>query len=167
MPPASAMTTTRAETVSWTASRVAAVMKSVLDDLLLIHARGFLPLDRALKWHTDLSYLLEQGALEKFEVQLTPPGRARLGLHYRVVNGGLFSCDPSGSINLYWLPDGTTTTILLSYQWDCPRLAAVLAEMARRGWVSGGTYIDGAPQGAHRYGVDGIGLSRGAVGEWR
>ena len=155
------------QSATWTATRVAAVMKSVLDDLLLIVARGFLTSERALKWHADLTYLMEQVALEKFEIQLTPPGGSQLGLHYVVLDSGLFANDPSGSINLYWLPAGTAVNILVSYRSYVPNLVEVRAEMARRGWVTGGAYIGGASQGAQAYGVDGLGVRRGKVGEWK
>lgn len=157
-------TQTASQTASWTDARVKAVMSRVLDDMNLLVARGFLSREKALKWYDDVSFVLRNECLERMELQLSPPGRAPLAIRYEVVHAGLYANDPSGGLNLYGFPEGTTATILIQYRSLSPAYNDVVTVMNGRGWGPGGQFVDGAARDSNSYSKDGLGVRRQLVG---
>ena len=83
------MTATRSRTDSFTESRLAAVMPEVGADFYSMAGAGLLPLDMAMKWTEELSFILKHRAARGFQVQLTCPGRDKIALDYRVSSDAL------------------------------------------------------------------------------
>jgi hypothetical protein len=82
------MTATRSRTDSFTEARLAAVMPEVGADFYSMAGAGLLPLDMAMKWTEELSFILKHRAARGFQVQLTCPGRDKIALDYRVSSDG-------------------------------------------------------------------------------
>ena len=158
---------TRSRTSTYTETRVRHVMEKVYEDMLNLAHRGFLSYDRASEWHDDLSYLLNAQAICCFEVQLHRPNKTKAGWRYDLKDDGSILSDlDSGGLNLYGLPDDTEASLLVRYRDNHPNKEQVRAEMRKRGWTTGGSFIKGSSTRDRDYSKDGYGVYRSRVGTW-
>lgn len=159
-------TFTVSATITWTDARVRYVMDKVFEDLLSQMYAGLITRSTAEKWRDDFSYLLLNQAVERFQIQFRQPNGSEAGVEYRVVEGGHVVIDErSGGLNYFGFPGGTVAAAVVSYRSDCPHLPQVQAEMARRGWGSGGQMLAGGTVDS-TYSRGGCGVERSRVGDW-
>lgn len=161
------MSRTQSRTATFTAARVRQVMNSVYDDLLALVSARLLSREDGARWYEDLLYLLLEAVVETFEVQIEPPGASPRALRYVVRDDGRIQGSmPSGGLDLYFLPIGTSVTLYVTYRADAGDLTRIHEELARRGWTAGGAPVGGRTVHDRSYGAGGWGVERSRVGEW-
>jgi hypothetical protein len=155
-------TSSRTASSTMTEARVHAVMQNVVANLSAFVIAGRLDRERAVEWIRDLIYLQEQECLAFFELQLD--GRS-YGLRYTVSSdGSIQQNSPSGGVDVYGLPEGTTVQLYAHLRDGTPR--SVYDELARRGWGFNGTKME-APESERRaFSSEGYGISRTKLGTW-
>jgi hypothetical protein len=158
---------TESWTSTFTEARARAVMRKVLADLVVLSYSGILATDKLLKWDEELTFLLIQAAMVKFQVQLRLPSGGRIGVEYIVSDDGTLSEDSdSGGIDYVALPSGTTANLTVRLRDGCPTLAKVRSYLEGRGWTFDGSLIEGATSRDRAYSKEGFGLIRAKVGDW-
>ncbi len=141
-----------------------AVMRKVEANLQTMVQRGLITPERAVKWSWALIYTQLRCALNSFEVQFAV-GAQPIGLRYEISADGAVRDDAnSGGLDVYGIPGGTPTSIVLSLKDDAPQ--DVYDELGRRGWGTDGRLLSGALSERRAFSSDGYGIVRHHVGEW-
>jgi hypothetical protein len=160
------MTFSHTRTSTFTEARVRQVMKSVFDELVGAANRGFISLEKAKKWNDDLTYMLSRQVVAYFELQFRTPEGKRAGFRYDVSDdGSLLEASRSGGQQLHMLPDGTRGTIFVTFR-EGQLDPQTDAELTGRGWVSGGSPLQGEGTRDRAYSDQGYGLIRKRMGDW-
>jgi hypothetical protein len=156
------LTGSRSSSSTMTEARIRTVMHPVAANFSAFVIAGHIDRDRALKWISDLTYLQLKECLEFFELQLN--GRS-CGLRYTVSSdGSVQQNSPSGGLDLYGLPAGTTVQLYAHLRDGTPQ--SVYDELALRGWGFNGRKME-APESEHRaFSSEGYGISRVKLGTW-
>ncbi|MGC4120484.1 MAG: hypothetical protein QM765_39075 [Myxococcales bacterium] len=121
------MTTTATATVTttMTEARVRAVMQKVSANLGAFVVAGKVSKEAAQSWAADLIYLQLNGALDFFEIQITPPRGERFGLRYTVkADGSIQQDSPSGGLDVYGLPKDARINLFAHFNDSSPSLYA-------------------------------------------
>ena len=154
-------TQTRSQTSTFTEARARYVMEKVQEDLVALAIAGPITFERMRKLYDDLTYMAKAQALTSIDLKFSGGG----GIRYAFSdNGTLLMDDDGGGLNLYGLPSSTTVDVVVKYG---PKVAEpVRTEMRRRGWVSGGTLLEGDSQSDRTFSKDGYGAERHIFGDW-
>ena len=158
-------TATASSTSTMTEARVRAVMQKVRANFNAFVVAGHVTAAKADKWADDVIYLLMEGVLRFFEIQIHMPGRARFGIRYTISDDGSLQQDSaSGAIDVYGLSADTSVGLLAEPHGPLP--ARVRAELERRGWGFNGQRIDAPLSERRAFSRSGYGLVREHLGDW-
>ncbi len=158
-------TTTATQTNTMTEARVRAVMQKVAANFSAFVVAGHVTEQAAAKWRDDLTYLQERNALSFFELQITSGTRDKFGLRYVVLaDGSLQQDSPSGGLDVYGLPQGTSVRLFASLREPAP--PGVREELTKRGWSFNGAQLHANESEARSFSTGGYGLTRTKLGEW-
>jgi hypothetical protein len=159
-------TATRSQTNSFTEARLRAVMPEVGADFTNMAGAGIISFHTARGWTEALTFVLQKQAAQRFQVQLSCPGRNPVALDYRVSSDGTVrESGTAGGIDYYGLPDGTTAVLFVDLDENSPNIAEVRLYTRQRGWGCGSAVI-GESARDRIYSKDGYGVVRGKIGAW-
>lgn len=155
-------TASRTGSSTMTEARVRTVMQNIAANFSALVVAGHVDRERAIGWVSDLIYLQVKQCLEFFELQLN--GRS-YGLRYTISSdGSIQENSPSGGLDVYGLPAGTTVQLYAHLRDGTPQ--AIFDELARRGWGFNGRKME-APESERRaFSSDGYGITRAKLGAW-
>ena len=145
---------------TYTEARAAAIMLSVLEDII-VHANAhMISHEKAKKWMEDLLFFAKAKALRYFELQYYTPDNVKAGTGYRYVlsdDGSLHENSMSGGINPFDVPIGYSVGLFADIDHS---KRGVTEYASSRGWGTNGVPLNG--QGAYEraYSKDGYGLNR-------
>lgn len=154
------------QSCTYTEARARYVLGKVHDHLIGLAMRNLLSTDKARDWIDTLLYLLDEQAIDCFEIQCRLPSGRSCGWRHNVDDtGSLVEDSPSGGVDTFALPPGTVVGLTVNLRNDCRNLDTVLRELERRGWGSG-RLLDGPVVRERAYSRSGYGLIRSRVGQW-
>jgi hypothetical protein len=160
-------TVTRSASTTMTAARVRNVMLEVGADFVATAVAGLATYEVCEGWRIDLTYLLEQGAVERFQIQFVCDGYAPLALEFVVSGDGtLQSTDKAGGIDYFRLVPGTRARLLVSLNYQANDVNLVLEYLRRRGWGFNGQAVTGSGTRDRVYASEGYGVVRSKIGAW-
>lgn len=158
---------TRSATSTCTATRVDAVLDLFLGDVAAFIARGLVSRERATDWLRDLVDVLLLEAVERFQIKVTLPSGAQIGLDYTVSDdGSIAGSDGCGGFSTHWIPANASLTLVIRWRTSAPKYEEARALLRARGWGPA-TILDASGASDRTFAKDGYGLHRRTIGEWR
>lgn len=151
---------THTSTTTATETRVRAVLRQVNVDLLAAVAADLVNHSRAAEWYQDLSYMLNENAIEHFEIRVqrgdTPVGAWRYVVRD---DGSLMPSNRGGGINFCnFVASSDTVHVVITRRSGLPD--AVSKEIDRRGWTVPMAALSGSLIQERIYSKDGYGVVR-------
>lgn len=158
-------TYTRSSSNTFTEARAKYVLGKIFDDFNGILFRGFKNQDdeKTIKWRDDVQFILENNALEHFELHFKTATQT-WALRYEVDQyGGIYRDDNSGGIDFFNIPDSAYISIIVKHDNSNETVNEYLR---RRGWVSGGNFIAASAINDRSYSKNGFGVNRKKFGDF-
>ncbi len=152
-------------TETYSVADVKAVMQNTFEDIIGFANRDMVDFDVAEKWINDLTYILNQRALDFFELQLYNGATRFKSYRYKVeTNGAVSAGDQSGGINYFGIPSSTKVFLYAELKKGIPNYNAVVNELCNnRRWGSDGTQMTGTATAERNYVSNALRLNRSVI----
>lgn len=153
---------------TYTEARAQYVLGKIFDDFHNIGYRGFDYFERnpdqLRKWREDIYFLMTKKVLKKFQVKFAADGK-EWAVEYTIKSDGSIQQDDySGGVDYWEIPAHASIGIVAT--WDRHK-KDVETHMQSRGWVGGGSYVEGDLIDDGAYSKSGYGATKGRRGAWR
>lgn len=155
----STYTATRTATVAATETRVNAVLRQVHVDFTNAVAAQLATSDIVASWRKDLTYMLQSGALEYFEIRIIHGQQRWRTWRFTISDDGtLLESSNGGGINFFGAPSGSVASLVIKRRADIQ--LEVSKEIDRLGWTTKVEAIDAAGVRERAYSKDHYGVVR-------
>jgi hypothetical protein len=150
---------------TYSVADVKAVMQNTFEDIVGFANRDMVSFDDAKKWINDLTYILNQKALDFFELQLYNGLIRFKSYRYKVETNGMVSAgDQSGGINYFGIPSSTKVFLFAELKKDSPNHGSVVNELCNnRRWGSDGSQMTGTATMERNYVSNALQLNRSVI----
>jgi|GEM_PF-3255168 hypothetical protein len=152
-------TTTQANTVTITETRVRAVLRQINVDMLAAAIHGFASKETIDRWKDDLFYMLSKDALSYFELRVSISGQIKAAWRYEIsIDGSLTTSDKGGGINFYDFPNDSILSLVIKRRENLSN--QISEEINRRGWTHSVKTLTSNQTKERSYSKDGYGVNR-------
>lgn len=142
-------------------------MRRVLGDFMNVASAGLVARDTMQTWHQELEYAVLQEVVDTFQVQFTKPDGKVLAVNYKVSDDGtIVESSKAGGLDFHGFPSGTRASLCFTYRVGAPNIERVQAYLEGRGWMTGGSLVDGVANRDRAFSKSGFGVVRSKVGDW-
>jgi hypothetical protein len=154
---------TYSNTNTYTVARARYVLGKIKDDFMNVAYRGFTTISYStlMSWWEDVSFVVNEQALEKCELQFKWDGKTAAVIYEMVTDGSIHIDTDSAAINFYRIPAYATVGIVIRRDRNNEVVSNYLQ---KRGWTSNGSFLAGTAVPAGGYSQGGFGPNVKTIG---